>query len=462
MFRALVFFTILGAAVWGAVSLSDHPGSVSLQWGGYRVDTSFAVLLAVVAALTVAAALIYRFWIYLRRAPRRILWAWRAKRRQRGYQALTRGMVAVAAGDANEAQREAKRADALLDEPPLTMLVSAQAAQMRGDEKAAGDFFKAMMERPETEFLGLRGLLNQAIKRGDKREALSLARRAYRLQPKSTWVAANMFELQTQTAQWLDARVTCDDLKRHKLIGADEAKRRKAVLSYQLSQEAKARGDAGEALDYLLDAHKLAPGLIPAVADLAEHWVAEGKASKAAKMIETTWEAEPHPALIEPYWNAQKSTDALERVRATERLAKRFPGHPESHIALGRASLEARLWGEARKHLESAIDAAGGPPPARVCRMTAELEESENDDPARAREWLMRASTAGADPAWVCDHCGNSVGQWSVVCGKCESFDSFRWRTPPSIVSLPEGETANSKLITEGPAALPTGGIEAG
>ena len=127
MFRALAFFALLAAAIWGAVSLADHPGSVSLQWGGYRVDTSFAVLLAVVAALTVAAALIYRFWIYLRRAPRRVLWAWRAKRRQQGYQALTRGMVAVAAGDANEARREAKRADALLDEPPLTMLVSAQA-----------------------------------------------------------------------------------------------------------------------------------------------------------------------------------------------------------------------------------------------------------------------------------------------------------------------------------------------
>ncbi|HIM42524.1 MAG TPA: heme biosynthesis protein HemY, partial [Rhodospirillales bacterium] len=150
MFRALVFFAILAAAIWGAVSLADHPGSVSLQWGGYRVDTSFAVLLAIVTVLAVAAALIYRFWIYLRRAPRRVLWAWRAKRRQQGYQALTRGMVAVAAGDANEARREAKRADALLDEPPLTMLVSAQAAQMRGDEKAAGDFFKAMMERPET------------------------------------------------------------------------------------------------------------------------------------------------------------------------------------------------------------------------------------------------------------------------------------------------------------------------
>ena len=74
----------------------------------------------------------------------------------------------------------------------------------------------------------------------------------------------------------------------------------------------------------------------------------------------------------------------------------------------------------------------------------------------------VKASNAAADPAWVCDHCGNTVSEWSVVCGKCESFDSFRWRTPPSIVSLPEGETANSKLITEGQAALPTGGIEAG
>jgi HemY protein len=462
MFRALVFFAILAAAVWGAVSLADHPGSVSLQWGGYRVDTSFAVLMGLVAAIAVAAALGYRFWVFLRGAPRQFLWAWRAKRRQQGYQALTRGMVAVAAGDANEARREANRANALLDEPPLTMLVSAQAAQMKGDEKAAGTFFKAMMERPETEFLGLRGLLNQAIKRGDKLEALSLARRAYRLQPKSTWVAANMFELQTQTAQWLDARVTCDDLKRQKLIGADEAKRRRAVLSYQLSQEAKARGDAGEALDNLLDAHKLAPGFIPAVADLAQHWIGQGKTTKAVKMIEATWEAEPHPALLKPYWNAQKSSDALERVRATERLAKRHPGHPESHIALGLASLEARLWGEARKHLESAIDAAGPPTPARVCRMMAELEESENGDSTRAREWLMRASTAAADPVWVCDHCGNSVGRWSVVCGKCESFDSFRWRTPPSIVSLPEGESADGELITEGPAALPSGGIEAG
>ncbi len=470
MIRALVFFVVLGFAVWGVMLLTDHPGWVSLEWSGYRIDTSFAFLLGVVALIAIAAALLYRFWLFLCRSPEKIKTAWNTKRRRKGYQALTRGMVAVAAGDANEAQRQVRRADVLLDEPPLTMLVSAQAAQMKGDEAAAGTFFMAMTKRPETEFLGVRGLLNQAIKRGDRTEALSLARRAHRLQPKSTWVASNMFDLQIRTGQWLDARVTCEDLVRRKLIDKDEAKRRKAVLSYQLSRQAGKAGDGTEALGHLRDANKLAPDFIPAVADLAGRWVDGGKSSKAAKLIEDAWARNPHPALLEPYWNARGAVDALERVRATENLVNRNPDHMESLMAWGRASLDARLWGEARKVLEKTMDGGSGPP-GRVCRMMAELEESENADSARAREWLVRASDAAADPAWVCDHCGNAVGEWSVVCGKCEDFDSFDWRAPASILGLPEaGDLPESDPgapsgitddITES-LQLPPRGIEAG
>src|SRR5207244_3592662 len=85
-----------------------------------------------------------------------------------GYRALTQGMVAVAAGDAEEAQRQARKADVLLAEPPLTLLLSAQAAQLGGDEDAARRFFSEMLNRPETEFLGLRGLLMQAGRGGGR------------------------------------------------------------------------------------------------------------------------------------------------------------------------------------------------------------------------------------------------------------------------------------------------------
>ena len=470
MIRTLFFFVVVGGLIWGTMTLTNYPGQVSLQWGGYRIDTSFAVLLGAVTLISVTVALIYRFLLFLRRSPGELKTNWVAKRRQRGYQALTRGMVAVAAGDAYEARRQAKRADTLLDAPPLTMLVSAQAAQMGGDEDAAGTFFSAMIKRPETEFLGLRGLFNQAIKRGDKIEALSLARRAHRLQPKSTWVADSMFDLQVTTGQWLDAKVTSEDLQHRKLIEPATANRRKAVLNYQLGLEARELGDLSTAEGHLRDAIKLVPDFIPAVVDLAARWVDDGKSSRAVKMIENSWATGPHPALLEPYWMASGATEALDRVRAAKKLTDQIPDHPESLIALARASLEAQLWGEARQSLDTALD-GNIAPPGRVCRMMAQLEESENGDQGRAREWLVRASQASADPVWVCDHCGNGVGEWSVTCGKCGEFDSYYWRPPPSIVGLMEpsvidGGTEDleprSNLIDAWGAALPPpGGVRA-
>ena len=453
MRRAVLFLLIVAFAVWGTVRLAEHPGAVTLEFGGWRVDTSVAVLLAIVAAIAALTALVYRAWLFLRRAPRNLNRAWQVKRRRKGYHALTRGMVAVAAGDADEARRQARRADALLDEPPLTMLVSAQAAQMNGDDKAAAKFFAAMTERPETEFLGVRGLMGQAITRGDTGAALTLARRAYRLQPKSAWVASRMFDLQAREGLWLDARVTCDELARQRLIDGAAARRRKAVLNHQLGLEAERAGNAEEAIAYLSEARKLSLGFAPAVTVLARLLAVEGRLRKAAAMVEDAWAAAPHPDLLQPYWTARGAASAIERVRATQRLAKRNPDHPETLIALAGAALEARLWGEARRHLDAAVAAAGPRPPARLCRMMAELEESETGDGARAREWLMRASFAGSDPAWVCDDCGNAVGAWSALCGNCGAFDAFVWRTPPSIMSLPKAERAPAPALPAAGAA---------
>ena len=66
---------------------------------------------------------------------------------------------AVAAGDAKEAQKQAKKAEKLLGEPPLTLLLSAQAAQLAGDRDGAKRAFNTMLEDEQTAFLGLRGLI---------------------------------------------------------------------------------------------------------------------------------------------------------------------------------------------------------------------------------------------------------------------------------------------------------------
>src|SRR3546814_8129927 len=96
-------------------------------------DLGLAVLL-----FAAADALLYRLVRAILGTPRRIGRALSAKRRKGGYKALSQGMVAVAAGDAQEAARWSRRADDLLEDPPLTLLLSAQAAQLNGDEREIG------------------------------------------------------------------------------------------------------------------------------------------------------------------------------------------------------------------------------------------------------------------------------------------------------------------------------------
>ena len=172
----------------GVAWLAGHSGILALQVGDFRVETRVVTAAAAIAFLVLIAILLHHFWRWLWRRPGHIGASRTAKRRREGYLALTRGMVAVAAGDVEEAQRYAAQAAKRLHEPPLTLLLSAQAAQLAGNESEATRHFTAMLQRSETEFLGLRGLLAQAVRKGDRAKALALAERARKLRPNTPWL----------------------------------------------------------------------------------------------------------------------------------------------------------------------------------------------------------------------------------------------------------------------------------
>ena len=296
MGRVLLFClkaaVLVGLAFW----LAMRPGAVSIEWLGYRLDTSVGILILAVAGLAVVAALLYRFWRFLLHAPRDLAQRVRAGKRQRGYQALTQGMVAVAAGEREEAARWARKADTLLDEPPLTMLLSAQAAQLSGDEAAARRYFTAMLDNEETRFLGLRGLLTQALREGDETRALDLARQAHALRPRTPWVLHSLFDLSQRCGDLETAERALKESVRAKALPRPEAERKHAVLLLERALAARHEGaarregaarheeGAGAALDLAREAHKLAPELIAASALFAELLIEAGDKPKAARV----------------------------------------------------------------------------------------------------------------------------------------------------------------------------------
>jgi HemY protein len=425
--RILFWFAIAAAAMLGAVWLAERPGTLTAEWQGWRLDTNVGVVLIAIVVLIlvgIAAWLLYR-WIV--GAPFALLEGWGESRRQRGYRELTQGLAAVAAGDGVEAQKHARKAEQLLAEPALTLLLSAQAAQLNGDRDGARRAFDAMLKDDQMAFLGLRGLIGQSLRDGDQTKALGYAERAFALRPQTPWVVHSLFDMQAQAGQWKAAQETLDSGIRRKVVTADKGRALKALLLVERSREAERGGSESDAQVLAREAFALAPERIAATTRLAELQIKAGDAKRATKTLERGWAVAPHPDLAELYLKASGESEPLKRIGVIRRLVTRNADDIESHLALAKASLEAGLWGEARRQLETA---GGTSPPVRVCRLMAEVEERANADQAKVHEWLARAAVAPADRSWSCTACGAHHETWRSVCESCGAFGTLQWRAP--------------------------------
>ncbi len=469
MIRIVAYLVVAAAIMVGVVWLAEKPGDVTIVWQGWRIEMSVGVLAAVVTVIAIVTALIYRFWRAIVAAPRRLA-RWRRDRRQRlGYEALSSGLVAVAAGDPLGARKQARRADTMLGHPPLTLLLSAQAAQLAGDEDTAQRHFRAMLERPETEFLGVRGLLSRAMRDQDAVQALALARRAMHLRPRTPWVLTTLLELQTRAGDWNGAADTLDRAIAAKILPPGPAQRHRAAAAIELSRQALADGRLDDARRVAKKAYRAAPEHPAAAAWLAARLTDTDRRRRAARLIEQEWARRPHPELLATYRRARTPLNALAWVKDVERLAAEAPAHPESSRALGEASLEAGLWGEARKHLTAAIAASGNAPPATLCRKMAQVEEADTGNQPLAHRWLELAAEGNPDPAWICESCGAPHAAWQGTCRRCGAFDRLEWRVPDRVgpallgadtapIALPSAANmpaAPAPTVSEPPPSLP-------
>ncbi|HEY8380775.1 MAG TPA: heme biosynthesis HemY N-terminal domain-containing protein [Microvirga sp.] len=432
MWRALVFIGLLCVAAFGAVWLAERPGSVMVTFGGYELQTSVAVAAIGLVGIALALALLWSAVSALIRLPSRLTFASRARRRARGYDAVSRGMVAVGAGDSIAARRHANEASRLLGEEPLTLLLKAQAAQVSGDRAAAESAFSRMMDNGETRVLGLRGLFVEARRRGDSAAASRHALEAARLAPAASWASDAVLEMRCAERDWRGALAAVDRRASLGLLDKATSRRHRAVL---LTADAldRAERDPKGALNSALDALKHAPDLVPAAALAGRMLSHRGDLRKAAKIVETAWKAQPHPDLADTYLNLRPGDSGLDRLRRAETLQRLSNHHPEGRLAVARAAMEAREFPRARAALETL---AAERPTMRVCLLMADLDEAEHGATGRGREWLARAARAPRDPAWIAD--GVVSDRWAPISPVTGRLDAFIWQSPPDVLVAPE------------------------
>ena len=442
MIRVLLFFGILIVLAFAESWLVDRPGELVLNWQGYRIETS---VLVAIGAVFVAAAALLALWSLIRfvfKIPSLMAIATRGQRHEKGYAALSRGMIAVGAGDARQARKSAIEAHRLLRNEPLALLLKAQAAQLSGETGEAEAAFQEMAKRNDTRLLGLRGLHVEAQRQGDAERAQEYAAKAREIAP-LPWAAKADFDHKVASGDWKGALALLDSAAGAKFLEKTTRERQRAVLETALALD-RAETDPAGALALARAALKRAPALAPAVALGARLLADAGDARRAAKLIEAAWPESPHPDLAKIYLGLYPGESSAARLGRALGLARLAPREAESKIAVAQAAIAAGDFKAAREAVQPLID---GPerPTARICRLMAELEEKQHGAGGYIREWLTRASHAPRDPTWVAD--GVASDRWRPISPVTGRLDAFVWQKP--VERLSSGDEAEDAVFAQ-------------
>ena len=159
--------------------------------------------------------------------------------------------------------------------------------------------FEAMLEKPDSAFFGLRGLLQLSLKSDNRSEALDYAERAHRLRPRNPSVLVTLFDLLLGAKRWDRALTLLVDAQKADIFNEDELTRRRALLITAKAEDAITDGENAEAIKLLRKALNARPDFTGAAVLLARLYADIDQPAKARDVAQQSWQTSPS-CLISP------------------------------------------------------------------------------------------------------------------------------------------------------------------
>jgi len=460
LLKVILFVTIVGGLAYGAGVLLETDGGVLIAFAGREFTlgplSAMIALLVLIAALWLlmkVVGLLVAVFRFLNGDETAISRYFDRNRERKGYQALSEGLLALAAGEGRLALARARKADYYLEDPALTTLLVAQAAEAAGDTERAAEAYKEMLAAPHTRFVGIRGLLNQKLAEGDTATALKLAEKAIELRPKHTETQDILLKLQTEQRDWKGARATLGAKLKAGTLPKDVYRRRDAVLALQLAATVLDEDASIEAREAAIEANKQSPDLIPAAVMAARSYINKSNAKNATRVLKKAWDAKPHPDLAAAFAEIVPDETPEARIKRFKTLVVNHPDHEETRLLMAELCIAAEDFPAARRSLG---DLAETHPTQRSVAIMAAIERGQGADDAVVRGWLARALTAPRGPRWCCDRCQAIHAKWDPICENCGGFDTLTWREPPEVAGASAtGAELLPLLVKDRPAPAP-------
>lgn len=428
MIRLISILAIITLLSLVATWLANSPGHVVIDWSNYHIEASVLLLVAGIFIAALSCLIIYCILYGLLRAPSHWQRSRLARHQTLGLESLTSAFAAIATQDMRAARRHIASAHKYLPHQPLTLMLASQLARLEGNESQSRLYLENMLKAEGTEFMALRGLIENARRSHDDDAAIKHAEQALKIKKDDHWIATTLIGLYVNKHRSQDALKLIDSTTRNGAITRKEKKYFTAAVLVEHARPFIEQKRYEMALPALTEALRIKSDCVSASTLLAKIYIAEGDTARAIKCISKAWKIMPHPLLTQALAECAEPIKTRGKIlRTAEKLARIHPENRESRFLLATIGLKLGNTDSARNEVNYLLHERET---TRACALMAEIENTSGEN-VESSHWLKRSLFASPEPGYECTTCHQPSDDWHLTCPHCSAVGTIQFGSLP-------------------------------
>ncbi len=349
----------LGALI-GAISLSllikDNPGYVLIDVSHWTIQTSFTLAVVVLALTFTLLYIGIRFIVSLWSAPSGIKRWQTVRQEKRSTQHLTKGLIALAEGKWQDAERNVLKNRNEGEFALLNYLTAARAAQEQGAFERRDLYLKdAHNNMPSADVAVGLTQAELLLKQNQMEQALATLRHLQQLSPKHTQVLKNLSALYIELGDWERIIELLPTLRKRKIFPADKINQLETKAYENLLKALDPMDEKGlKDLWYRIPINVQEQQSI--LCSYIEMLIRQNNSDMAEALIRKALRTDWNDNLAR-YYGVINGADAKSQLEHAETWLNTRENSPVVLLTLGRLCLKNGLWGKARGYLQASVNA---------------------------------------------------------------------------------------------------------
>lgn len=357
-----------------AAAVHSSAGYLQIVWPPYRIELSLVMAIVVLAGAFTLTYVSVRLIAAMVGMPQQVRDYREARRRRRAHEAITGALHDYFSGRFARAEKAAKSAMELGEQPGLSAMLAARAAhELRAFERRDAYLAQGAAHLPADDIM--KAVTEADLLLEQRRAADALVVLQTQPQKHTAGLRLELKALQ-QAKEWEKSLAVIDQLERRMVFDGEQAARlRRHALAEHLKRCAGDVATLDEAWRKVPEAQRRDTVVAHAAAD---GYIQLQLGARAAEIIERSLEQTWDSELAGRYADCT-GDDALPHIERAERWLKTHSQDAALLLTLGRLCMRQELWGKAQNYVDASIAIEAGYPAHLVAAQLQEkLGNTEN------------------------------------------------------------------------------------